>query len=68
MSGSNKRGVGILIKQNLNLTVLQEERDPEDNFLALRVSSGDKEIIIGSVYGPNNHCPFLIIFMRAFPG
>jgi hypothetical protein len=37
--------------------VLQEERDPEDNFLALRVSSGDKEIIIGSVYGPNKHCP-----------
>jgi hypothetical protein len=56
-SGSNKRGVGILIKQNLNLTVLQEERDPEDNFLALRVSAGEKEFIIGSIYGPNNHCP-----------
>ncbi len=56
-SCSNKRGVGILIKQNLNLTVLQEERDPDDNFLALRVSSGGKELIIGSVYGPNNHNP-----------
>jgi len=56
-SSSNKRGVGILIKQKLNLTVLQEERDPEDNFLALHVSSGGKEFIIGSIYGPNMHCP-----------
>jgi exonuclease III len=56
-SSSNKRGVGILIKQKLNLRILQEERDPEDNYLALRVSTGEKEIIIGSIYGPNTHNP-----------
>jgi hypothetical protein len=56
-SHSNKRGVGILIKQKLNLSILQEERDPEDNYLALRVSTGGKEIIIGSIYGPNTHNP-----------
>jgi exonuclease III len=56
-SSSNKRGVGILIKQKLNLSILQEERDPEDNYLALRVSTGAKEIIIGSIYGPNTHNP-----------
>ena len=39
-SCSNKRGVGILIKQNLNLVILQEERDPDDNYLALRAMVG----------------------------
>jgi hypothetical protein len=63
-SCSNKRGVGILIKQNLNLVILQEERDPDDNYLALRVSAGEKELIIGSVYGPNNHNP--VFFDRLY--
>jgi exonuclease III len=56
-SNSNKRGVGILIKHNLSVNILQEERDAGDNFLLLRISTGGKELIIGSIYGPNHHNP-----------
>jgi hypothetical protein len=56
-SNSNKRGVGILVKHKLTVNILQEERDAEDNFLLLRISTGGKELIIGSIYGPNHHNP-----------
>jgi exonuclease III len=29
----------------------------EDNYLLLRITSGGKELIIGSIYGPNLHNP-----------
>jgi exonuclease III len=53
----NKRGVGILIKHSLSFSVLGEERDAEDNLLCLRVDFEGKELIICSIYGPNQVTP-----------
>jgi hypothetical protein len=36
-SSMNKRGVGVLIKHTLSFAVLEEIRDPGENFLCLRV-------------------------------
>ena len=36
-SSLNSRGVGILIKNNLNIAVLGEARDSRENILALRI-------------------------------
>jgi exonuclease III len=53
-SSSNKRGVGILIKKNLNFSVLRTIADPEENYLLLEVAIAGKSITLGSVYGPNS--------------
>jgi exonuclease III len=54
-STSNKRGVGILIKNTLPFSDLQCIKDPEENFLLLRLVLKGKPVIIGSIYGPNTH-------------
>ena len=56
-SHSNKRGVGILLKISEGFSVLQEARDPDDNFLLLRLAKAGTEFIIGSIYGPNQVVP-----------
>jgi exonuclease III len=54
-STSNKRGVGILIKNSLSFSDLQCIKDPEENYLLLRLVLKGKPIIIGSIYGPNTN-------------
>ena len=49
------RGVAILIRNNIFFEVLDEERDEEGNALVLRIRIRDLELVIGSVYGPNNN-------------
>jgi exonuclease III len=56
-SKSNKRGVGILIKNNSNISVLQEKRREDDNSLLLKISYQGSVFILVSIYGPNLHCP-----------
>jgi exonuclease III len=56
-SRSNKRGVGILIKTNSGITVLQEIRREDDNSILLRVEHKGNVFILASIYGPNTHCP-----------
>ncbi len=56
-SKSNKRGVGILIKNSSNISVLQEKRREDDNSLLLKVSYQGSVFILVSIYGPNSHCP-----------
>jgi exonuclease III len=56
-SHSNKRGVGILIKHTINFSVLDKERDEEDNILGLKIDIEGKEFVICSIYGPNHHNP-----------
>ena len=53
----NKRGVGVLIKHTLSFAVLEEIRDPGENFLCLRVDFEGKILIICSIYGPNHADP-----------
>jgi hypothetical protein len=64
-SHSNKRGVGILIKHTINFSVLDEERDEEDNILGLKIDIEGKELVICSIYGPNHHNPAFFTTLRA---
>ncbi|MFN9942153.1 MAG: hypothetical protein ACK56I_22045, partial [bacterium] len=52
-SRKNSRGVAILYKNELNLTVLQEERDEDDNLLVVKCLIKDQTVILASIYGPN---------------
>ena len=56
-SKRSKRGVGILYKKDLNLSVEASTEDPEDNYILTRVSLKGTSIILGSVYGPNEYDP-----------
>ena len=54
-SSLNRRGVAILISNDLDLQVLEEQRDDQENAFLLRVSISDKVMVIGSIYGPNTN-------------
>ena len=56
-SSTNSRGVGILIKTNLNVSVRAEARDSSENILALQIQTQGAEFVICAVYGPNKLCP-----------
>ena len=65
-SSRNKRGVGILIKNDISFLEEAREADPEDNFLLLRASIKGTNVIIGAVYGPNDYNPqFFVNLKRA---
>jgi exonuclease III len=53
-SNNNKRGVGIFIKKNLNVSVLTSRSDPEENYLLLEISIAGNIYVLGSIYGPNS--------------
>ncbi len=46
--------------------MLAEERDLEDNILCLKVDIEGNEIVICSIYGPNNHNPVFFDTLRTF--
>ena len=54
-SKTSNRGTGILIKSNLDCTILEQRGDPNGNFLLLKIQLNNKNFIIGSVYGPNTN-------------
>lgn len=56
-SPGSSRGVGILIKKNLGVTILDTRADVIGNYLLLKVklNGSQNSIIIGSVYGPNTN-------------
>jgi exonuclease III len=56
-STKTRRGVGILYKNSLNLDLLELRRDPGENFILAKVSVKNFTIIVGTVYGPNEHDP-----------
>ena len=56
-SSSNKRGTGILIKTDILFTELRRIADPAENYLLLLVDLKGKHLILGSIYGPNEHDP-----------
>ena len=56
-SSTNSRGVGILIKSNLTISVLAEARDSSENILALRLQHLGTEFVLCGIYGPNSLCP-----------
>jgi exonuclease III len=54
-SSLNRRGVAVLIRNDLDLQVQEEFRDTQENALLLRVVLRGMDMIIGSVYGPNTN-------------
>jgi exonuclease III len=56
-STRNRRGVGILIKKNLNYTVHHLYKDDNENIITMIISVDDSRIKIISVYGPNGNDP-----------
>ena len=54
-SKKNSRGVGILINNSLDCTVSELRKDDNDNWILLKVEMAGKSVIIGAIYGPNDH-------------
>jgi exonuclease III len=54
-STSSKRGVAILISSQLHYNILYEFRDNNNNMLGVRISIGDCEVLLISIYGPNTN-------------
>jgi hypothetical protein len=54
-STKNKRGVGILIKSSLSLSITDEYRSQDENILALRATFRGTEVVLVSIYGPNSN-------------
>jgi exonuclease III len=52
-SSSNKRGVAMLIKKSLDLTLVNEFSDLDENILIKKFSKNGGEIVLGAIYGPN---------------
>jgi exonuclease III len=52
-STRNSRGVAVLISNNVHHEVLETIRDPDENYILLRLVIRDTELIVGSVYSPN---------------
>jgi len=53
-STKNSRGTAILVSYKLEFTILEEYRDEEENILGLLCSIRGIEILVVSIYGPNN--------------
>jgi exonuclease III len=54
-STKNSRGVGILIKHSLNAQVQEVISSDDENILLIRASIKGTELILISIYGPNNN-------------
>jgi exonuclease III len=54
-STQNKRGVGILINTSINFSVEDCWQEPSENALLLKVTIHGEQLVLGSIYGPNNH-------------
>jgi exonuclease III len=65
-SRMNKRGVGILINNKINFSVTSEDKDPDDNFLGLKVEIQGTFLYLCSVYGPNKSDPQFFARLRSF--
>jgi len=63
-SSTNWRGVAVLIRNDLDIQVLDDMRDTQENALLLRVTIRDEQLIIGSVYGPNTNEFALFEFLQ----
>jgi len=54
-STQNKRGTGILIKHDIPFTERARRSDPDENYILLMAEIKGNNLILGSIYGPNNH-------------
>jgi len=55
----SRRGVGIIVRNNVNMIVHGQYADASENILLLNCTINDVHVILGSIYGPNtNHESF----------
>ena len=54
---SQARGVGIFIKKNLPVKILDKFNDQEGNILSILIEYEDKRILLEGLYGPNGDSP-----------
>jgi len=54
-SSKAKRGVGILVKNSINITIINTFQDAEENILLLHCTLNNNEIVLGAIYGPNDN-------------
>ena len=54
-SSRSSRGVGILVKKSLSISVMAEAWDEDQNILALHISLAGSELILISIFGPNSN-------------
>jgi exonuclease III len=52
-SSKNKRGVGILINNKCSYVVSSRVDDPDENYLAVRLICKGEDMVLCSIYGPN---------------
>jgi exonuclease III len=52
-SSKSSRGVGILIKNNLDISEIEEYKDENENILGITCFISGKKIRLISIYGPN---------------
>ena len=50
-----KRGVGMLIKNNIDITVIDTFQDVDENILLMHCRLNNIEVILGTIYGPNDN-------------
>ncbi len=63
-STMNRRGVAVLFSNHLDLTVMETAADPHENILLMKVKINNQELIVGSIYGPNdNNCDHFFNFI-----
>jgi hypothetical protein len=53
-SSSNKQGVAMLINKNLSPEIVETFKDQDENILLCAIKLNGAELILGSIYGPNN--------------
>jgi exonuclease III len=62
-SSKNKRGVGILIKNDLQIEILEQRNSECENVIALHIRLAGTEILLVSIYGPNSNDPEFFNFL-----
>ena len=61
---SNSRGVAILIRYSINLTLYSLYSDPSGRFLIMSVSINNLSLLLVNIYTPNNDDPnFFLMFL-----
>ena len=50
-----KHGVGIIVRNNVNMIVHSRYADASENILLMNCTINDVHVILGSVYGPNTN-------------
>jgi exonuclease III len=67
-STKNKRGVGILIKNDLQIDVLEQRSSDCENILALHSRIAGSEVLLVSIYGPNLNDPAFFDYLSVLFG